>query len=221
MAEVTVKELAEIVGTDVKKLVIQLKEAGVTVKKGDDVVTDEQKSLLLGFLKKSHGEEESSEPKRITLKRKQKSTLKISGGHGRNKTVSVEVRKKRTYVKRSDLVAKEQEEKDRLDAIRDAELAAIKATEDKKAAELAAIEAENAKATEETTDLATEEVTAEDSVVDAAVVAAKKAAAEALAAEEALQAAMNAQADASAEEAAKTDKTTPDTRRKKKKKGRK
>ena len=164
----TVKELAGVIGTDSKKLIAQLKEAGVNVTKADDVVTDDQKALLLGFLKKTHGEVENSEPKRITLKRKQKTTLKVSGSHGKNKTVNVEVRKKRTYVKRSDLVAKEQEDRDRVEAIKTAEQAEIKAAEDKvvaeeaaaveaaKAAEIASVEAaeQAANATEEgTTDV--------------------------------------------------------------------
>jgi len=235
MAEVTVKELATMIGTDVKKLVEQLKESGVNVAKADDVVTDEQKSVLLGFLKKTHGEEESSEPKRITLKRKQKSTLKISGSHGKNKTVNVEVRKKRTYVKRSDLVAKEQEERDRLDAIKAAEEAAIKAEEDKLAAEEAATEAEKVKA--EATEQVVEEVV-ETVEVDTAVsepdlaaeqaaatkIAAEEAAAKVLAEEEKKQAAFNAKADASAAVApdnkGKPDNTANDNRRKKKKKGR-
>ncbi|MCP3673256.1 MAG: translation initiation factor IF-2, partial [Gammaproteobacteria bacterium] len=141
MAEVTVKELAGVIGTDVEKLIEQLNEAGVKVKKAADIVTDEQKTMLLGFLKKNHGEEETSEPKRVTLKRKQKTTLKISGSHGKNKTVNVEVRKKRTYVKRSDLVAKEQEEKDRIDAIAAAEVAAVQSVEDKIVADNAAEQA--------------------------------------------------------------------------------
>ena len=227
MAEVTVKELAKLIGTDVKLLIVQLKDAGVTVAKADDVVTDEQKSLLLGFLKKSHGEEESSEPQRITLKRKQKTTLKVSGSHGKNKTVNVEVRKKRTYVKRSDLVAKEQEEQDRLNAIVAAEEAKIQAEEDRiaaeKAAELAAIEAEKTKteAAEQVTEAVEEDKTDEIATEAAKETAAQEAAAKVLADAEAVrQAAINAQADASAD-ANKTDKDSPaDSRRKRKKKGR-
>ncbi len=216
MAEVTVKELAGVIGTDVDKLVEQLNDAGVKVKKAADVVTDEQKTMLLDFLKKNHGEEDTSEPKRITLKRKQKTTLKISGSHGKNKTVNVEVRKKRTYVKRSDLVAKEQEEKDRIDAIAAAEAAVVQAAEDKvvadKAAEQVVIdakEAEKVQAETAATDTAATEAAASE--------AAKQAAAKAIADEAARQsqAAANAKADAS-----KPENTTNDSRRKNKKKGR-
>ncbi len=217
MAEVTVKELAGIIGTDVDKLVSQLKDAGIDAAKAGDVVTDEQKSVLLGFLKKNHGEVETSEPKRITLKRKQKSTLKISGSHGRNKTVNVEVRKKRTYVKRSDLVAKEQEERDRVDAIKVAEEAAIKAAEDKVAADIAAVEAEKVAAEQAEKESVEATANAAKAVEDAE----KDAVVKAKAAEEAQQALINAQADASVEDKAKTEKPAKDTNRKKKKKGRK
>jgi translation initiation factor IF-2 len=61
-------------------------------------VSDEDKQTLLAFLKRSHGESTAA-PKRITLKRKTVSTLRAGSSQGR-KTVNVEVRKKRTYVKR-------------------------------------------------------------------------------------------------------------------------
>jgi len=225
MAEVTVKELAKLIGTDVEKLVAQLKDAGVDVGNADDVVTEEQKSSLLGFLKKNHGEEETNEPRRITLKRKQKSTLKISGSYGKNKTVNVEVRKKRTYVKRSDLVAKEQEERDRLEAIKTAEEAAVRAAEEKLEAEKTALENKEVEQVAEvtatdSTDAAagdsSEEVTAESVEINENT--AKDAAAKA--AEEAKQTQLNAQADASAQDAKKGENTN-ETRKKKKKKGRK
>ncbi|PCJ50269.1 MAG: translation initiation factor IF-2 [Gammaproteobacteria bacterium] len=229
MAEVTVKELAGVIGTDTKKLISQLKDAGVKVSKADDIVTDEQKGLLLGFLKRNHGEVENSEPKRITLKRKQKSTLKISGSHGKNKTVSVEVRKKRTYVKRSDLVAKEQEEQARLDAIKAAELAEVKAAEDKVTTEKAAAEAvveaaETAKVAEKlVAEDAAKNIDSEEAVkaIQAAEVA-KVAAEKALDSEKAAQEASNALADASADKdkADANNNSTNDSRRKKKKKGR-
>jgi translation initiation factor IF-2 len=68
-------------------------------------VSDEDKQTLLTHLKRSHGESTRA-PRRITLKRKTSSTLRTAGSQGR-KTVNVEVRKKRTYVKRdpAELVA--------------------------------------------------------------------------------------------------------------------
>lgn len=105
MSQVTVEKLANIVGTPVDKLLEQMKSAGVELSGADDVVSEEQKKLLLAHLKKSHGEAAgtSAGPKKITLKRTTKSSLKMSGSGGKSKTVNVEVRKKRTYVKREDV----------------------------------------------------------------------------------------------------------------------
>ncbi len=98
MAEVTVSELAKSVGTSEDRLLKQMAEAGLSHTSVDAVVSDDEKQTLLAFLKTSHGES-SEAPKKITLKRKTTSTLKTGSGSGR-KTVNVEVRKKRTYVKR-------------------------------------------------------------------------------------------------------------------------
>jgi translation initiation factor IF-2 len=98
MAEVTVSQLAEVVGTPVERLLKQMQEAGLTHSQPNQLVSDEDKQTLLTFLKSSHGEE-AGEPRKITLKRKTISTLKTGSGTAK-KTVSVEVRKKRTYVKR-------------------------------------------------------------------------------------------------------------------------
>ncbi len=98
MAEVTVSQLAEVVGTPVERLLKQMQEAGLSHSQPNQLVSDEDKHTLLTFLKSSHGEE-SGEPRKITLKRKTISTLKTGTGTAK-KTISVEVRKKRTYVKR-------------------------------------------------------------------------------------------------------------------------
>ncbi len=101
MSEVTVEKLAKVVGTPVDKLLDQMKEAGVHLTGENDVVSEEQKKALLVHLQKSHGESAKSDsPKKITLSRTKKSSLKMSSKSGRTKSVSVEVRKKRTYVKR-------------------------------------------------------------------------------------------------------------------------
>jgi len=102
MAEVTVKQLADVVGVSAERLLTQMQEAGIGGKKIESSVTEDERLKLLAHLKRSHGEKvEASEPSKITLKRKTKSELKIAGASGKRKTVSVEVRKKRTYVKRS------------------------------------------------------------------------------------------------------------------------
>ena len=97
MAQVTVSELAKTVGASVDRLLMQMKEAGLSHASGDAAVSDEEKQTLLAYLKGLHGES-AREPKKITLQRKTLSTLKT----GNRKTVNIEVRKKRTYVKRSD-----------------------------------------------------------------------------------------------------------------------
>ncbi len=98
MAQVTVQQLAEVVGASSDRLLTQMKEAGLPHTGASEAVSDEDKQTLLSYLKRSHGESTDA-PKRITLKRKTLSTLRTSGSQGR-KTVNVEVRKKRTYVKR-------------------------------------------------------------------------------------------------------------------------
>jgi translation initiation factor IF-2 len=97
MAEVTVTELAKTVGASVDRLLMQMKEAGLSHESADSNVSDEEKQILLSYLKGLHGEN-AGEPKKITLRRKTLSTLRS----GNRKTVNIEVRKKRTYVKRSD-----------------------------------------------------------------------------------------------------------------------
>lgn len=103
MAEVTVKQLAETVGRPVETLLTQMQDAGLSHKSADDAVSDTEKQQLLAHLKRAHGESDA-EPKKITLKRKETSTLKVApSAGGKAKTVNVEVRKTRSYVKRSSL----------------------------------------------------------------------------------------------------------------------
>jgi translation initiation factor IF-2 len=85
-----------------------MNEAGLPHKEAEQGVSNEDKQTLLAYLKASHGEESESAPRRITLKRKTLSTLKTPSSQGR-KTVNVEVRKKRTYVKRdpAELIAEQ------------------------------------------------------------------------------------------------------------------
>ena len=96
MTQVTVKELAQVVDTPVERLLQQMREAGLPHTSAEQVVTDNEKQALLAYLKGSHGEK-LEEPRKITLQRKTTTTLKVAG----SKTISVEVRKKKTYVKRS------------------------------------------------------------------------------------------------------------------------
>ncbi|KFA99159.1 MULTISPECIES: translation initiation factor IF-2 [Vibrio] len=101
MTKLTVKALSEEIGTPVDRLIEQLADAGLN-KSESDQVNDEEKQTLLTHLKKEHGDTSGdAEPTRLTLQRKTRSTLSVSAGGGKSKDVQVEVRKKRTYVKRS------------------------------------------------------------------------------------------------------------------------
>ena len=140
MADITVAELAKEIGTPVERLVSQLADSGVN-KSATDAITQDEKESLLGHLKKQHGDESQAKPNKLTLNRKTKSTLTM--GHGsKAKSVNVEVRKKRTYVKRSDV----EEEKLAEEAAKaEAAIAAAAEAKAKADAEAAAKEAENAK----------------------------------------------------------------------------
>jgi len=119
MANVTAKQLSEVIGVNVEKLLDQLKTAGVEVSGVDDPISDDDKMKLLDSLRSSHGKEESSGPKKITLSRKSKTELRVAGTSGRNattKTINVEVRKKRTYVRRSDVEAEEVKQQEEAEA---------------------------------------------------------------------------------------------------------
>ncbi len=138
MAEVTVSELAKVVGVSADRLLKQMQEAGLSHQAEGDKVSDSEKQTLLAYLKSLHGES-NKEPRKITLKRKTVSTLKTGSSR---RAVAVEVRKRRTYVKRSEeeLVAQaEVEEK-----ARESEASATNSdaqVDDVEAIRLAAIEA--------------------------------------------------------------------------------
>ena len=104
MSDVTVKQFAENVGIPVDRLMTQLEEAGSSIKSMDQAISDKEKVELLNYLRRAHGAAELpaiAEPKKVTLKRRTVSELRQSGPQGKSKTVNVEVRKRRTYVKRS------------------------------------------------------------------------------------------------------------------------
>jgi translation initiation factor IF-2 len=105
MSDVTVRQLASVLNLQVEKLLEQLSEAGMSFNDPDQVVTSTEKVKLLGFLRRSHGKQaalpEESAPKKITLRRKTVQEVTVGSGPGKAKTVNIEVRAKRTYVKRS------------------------------------------------------------------------------------------------------------------------
>jgi len=122
MADVTVSQFAEVLKVPVDKLLSQLDEAGIEVQGADDMISDDAKMELLTHLRRSHGQDDATAavaaPRRITLKRKSQSELKLSGAQGRSRTVNVEVRRKRTYIKRDVLEEQAQKEQEALDAKR-------------------------------------------------------------------------------------------------------
>ncbi|HEY2346264.1 MAG TPA: translation initiation factor IF-2 [Xanthomonadaceae bacterium] len=120
MSEVTVNTLAKMVGTPVEKLLEQLAEAGMAFSGPDQVVTSTEKMKLLGFLRRTHGKAEkpvaeAAAPKQITLKRTTHNELTVSAGKAKT-TVTVEVRQKRTYVKRDQVETPVNDERE--DALR-------------------------------------------------------------------------------------------------------
>ncbi len=114
MADTTVKQLAKVVGISVDKLLSQMKSAGLDHEDESSTVSDKEKKTLLEFLKKSHGAEEVDiKPKKITLRKKSTSTLSATGSTSAkgSTVVNVEVRKKRTYVKKKAETADDKETK--------------------------------------------------------------------------------------------------------------
>jgi translation initiation factor IF-2 len=106
MSQVTAKQLSEVVGVSVDRLLEQLREAGVKVSGADDPISDEDKMTLLESLRSHHGKDKAEGPKKITLQRKSKSEIRVTGTTGRNATsraINVEVRKKRTYIRRTEV----------------------------------------------------------------------------------------------------------------------
>lgn len=104
MADVTVKQLAQVVGIPVDRLLNQLQEAGLSFTDDQQTVNEDQKRILLNHLKGKSVNQERTTPERITLKRKSLSQVALGHDKHSGKKVNVEVRKKKTYVKRSALV---------------------------------------------------------------------------------------------------------------------
>ncbi|WP_017446289.1 translation initiation factor IF-2 [Gayadomonas joobiniege] len=115
MSDVSIDKLAESVNTTVDKLIKQFAQAGISKTHGSQV-TEDEKTKLLNFLSKQHGSKDSTtQPSRMTLQRKKKSTLNVGSG-SKGKAVQVEVRKKRTYVKASELEQNKAEEQAKREA---------------------------------------------------------------------------------------------------------
>ena len=101
MADVTVKQLAQVVGIPVERLLTQLQEAGLSINDENQLVKEDQKRVLLAYLKSgSSAGATRAVPDRITLRRKSVSQVTLGHDAHSGKTVNIEVRTKRVYVKR-------------------------------------------------------------------------------------------------------------------------
>jgi translation initiation factor IF-2 len=120
MAEVTVSQFAEVLKVPVDRLLVQLDQAGIKVGGPDDRISDDAKLELLTHLRRSHGSGDDGDaaPRKITLKRKTQSELKLASVQGRARTVNVEVRRQRTYIKRDVLEEQARLQQDDIDAKR-------------------------------------------------------------------------------------------------------
>ena len=123
MADVTVAQFAEVLKVPVDRLLLQLDQAGIKVSSAQDMISEEAKHELLTHLRRSHGNEETADaaPRKITLRRKSQSELKLASPQGRARTVNVEVRSKRTYVKREVLEDQARHQQEEIDKLREAE----------------------------------------------------------------------------------------------------
>jgi translation initiation factor IF-2 len=98
MAQTSVAQFASELKVPPSVLLEQLRAAGVEKKQPEDALSEQDKSRLLEYLRKSHGSAEAKN--KITLTRRQTSEIKKTDATGKYRTVQVEVRKKRVFVKR-------------------------------------------------------------------------------------------------------------------------
>ena len=108
MAQTSVAQFASELKVPPSVLLEQLRAAGVEKRVPEDSLTEQDKSRLLEYLRKSHGSAEAKN--KITLTRKQTSEIKKSDSSGKARTIQVEVRKKRVFVKRDEPAVEAPEE---------------------------------------------------------------------------------------------------------------
>jgi len=99
MAADNVEKFAAELKLPVETLLEQLRTAGVAKKSADDRLSESDKEQLLTALRKAHGGDEAPR-KKITITKRQTSEIKQADGSGKSRTIQVEVRKKRVFVKR-------------------------------------------------------------------------------------------------------------------------
>ncbi len=128
MEQISVTQFAGELKMPATALLDQLKKAGVDISGADDTLNEQDKAKLLEYLRKAHGEEKQKS--KITLTRKQTSEIKATDSTGRARTVQVQVRKKRVFVKRDELLAEADAAKEASDAEQMQEVVASEAIED-------------------------------------------------------------------------------------------
>ena len=141
MTKVSIETLAQEINTPVQTLLQQFADAGMK-KTASDTVTQKEKEALLAHLNPQQG------PTKLTLQRKTHSTLNVSSAGGKSKEIKVEVRKKRTFVKRDPAELVAEQEKARLEAEKIKQEAELKARQEAEEKERLAA-AEEAKKREE------------------------------------------------------------------------
>jgi translation initiation factor IF-2 len=97
---VPVAQLAEDIKVSIDLLLAQFNDAGIKITSAADTVSEEEKQKLLRYLQQHHGAKSDTVPEKIILRRAKTSEIKVAGSQGTRKTISVQVRKKRTYIKR-------------------------------------------------------------------------------------------------------------------------
>ncbi len=102
MAAKNVQSFAAELKLPVETLLEQLKAAGVKKASGEDPISEADKEKLLEALRKAHGGSEATPRKKITITKRQTSEIKQADGSGKSRTIQVEVRKKRVFVKRDE-----------------------------------------------------------------------------------------------------------------------
>ncbi|MEK0429105.1 MAG: translation initiation factor [Pseudomonadota bacterium] len=123
MASNNVAQFASELKMPADLLLKQLKAAGVDKSSAEDKLSKEDKDKLLGHLRKVHGSTGDSEKKKITLTRKETTEIKQADSSGKSRTIQVEVRKKRTFVKRDDAPVAGEIDVPQANIIDDAEIA--------------------------------------------------------------------------------------------------
>ena len=123
MASNNVAQFATELKMPAELLLKQLREAGVEKSSVEDKLSKDDKDKLLGHLRRAHGAAPAGEKKKITLTRKETTEIKQADSSGKSRTIQVEVRKKRTFVKRDEAAPEEEVEEPKAPIIDEAEMA--------------------------------------------------------------------------------------------------